>query len=350
MTPLSIKETRDYPRHIKKKTEEISAITQQLNRLMLGLRTPDHLSEEQVRITTKIEDELTILLSQTKHVKREMEAMVKEIAPQSIMAGPLPDSVGKANPRKQVGEGEFKINAMSREKTPRWRQYAKWVIGTTRWPEIFKYELITSLLGNVPGAIGYYLRSKVYRWILGDVGSNTVLGRSVILRHPHKIRIGKNVTIDDNCVLDAKGQSNKGIQIGDNVYIGRNSIVYCKDGNIDIQSKANIGSNCEIFSGDHVFVGNGSMIAAYCYIMSGNSYDYESQVAFSDQKVYSKGSTTIGQNCWLGAKVVVLDGVSIGDSAVVGAGAVVTNNLPSRTISMGLPAKSVSSCNSEIHK
>lgn len=214
---------------------------------------------------------------------------------------------------------------------------------------ILKYELIIGLFGSFPGALGYYLRSKLYPRLLGEVGSNTVFGRALTLRHPHKIRIGKNVTIDDYCVLDAKGQSNKGIQIGDDVYVGRSSIVYCKDGDIEIQAKANIGSHCEIFSGDRVVVGKGSMVAAGCYIMSGNSYDYESEVAFADQRVYTKGATTIGQNCWLGTKVVVLDGVAVGDGAVVGAGAVVTNTLPSRTISMGLPARSVSSRDSKGH-
>ena len=345
----SINENRDRVGDITKMTKEIADIAHQLNRLAFELRTPVHLVEDQVHVTTKIEDEIKTLASHTKQVKQDLEEIIQE-RPLSMNEGlEHPESTRKVSQRAQVSEGRFKINAASARKVPRWRQYAEWVVGKVTLLGILKYELIIGLFGSFPGALGYYLRSKLYPWLLGEVGSNTVFGRALTLRHPHKIRIGKNVTIDDYCVLDAKGQANEGIQIGDDVYVGRSSIVYCKDGDIEIQSKANIGSHCEIFSGDRVVVGNGSMVAADCYIMSGNSYDYESEVAFADQKVSTKGATTIGQDCWLGTKVVVLDGVSVGDGAVVGAGAVVTKTLSSRTISMGLPARSVSSRESKVH-
>ena len=345
----SIQKAQDRVEHITNMTKEMTDMAQQINRFALELRSTDLPAKCHVSEMTKIEDELTILWSQSKHVKRELETMIKE----GPLLGPKeytrPASIPQTKKKPQVGEGTFKLQAISGKKVPRWRQYADWVVGKASLKGILKYELITGILGSFPGAPGYFLRSKIYPWLLGEVGANTVIGRGVTLRHPHKIRLGKNVTIDDYSVLDAKGQSNTGIHIGDDVYIGRNSIVYCKDGDIEIQSRANIGTHCEIFSGDRVLVGNGSMVAAYCYIMSGNSYDYESQVAFADQKVYTKGPTTIGRNCWLGTKVVVLDGVTIEEGAVVGAGAVVTNNVPPRTVSMGVPAKSRFSRDPELH-
>ena len=47
----------------------------------------------------------------------------------------------------------------------------------------------------------------------------------------------------------------------------------------------------------------------------------------------------IGKNCWLGAGVVVLPGVTIGDNVVVGAGSVVTKDLPSNVVAVGNPCK-----------
>lgn len=241
-----------------------------------------------------------------------------------------------------MGAGTFKVKVVGNGKLPRWKQYAEWVVGKTDVIGIFKFELVTSLLGNFPGAIGLYLRSKLYPSILGRVGKNVVFGRGITLRHPHKIRIGHNVTIDDNCMLDAKGHSNNGITIGDGVFIGRNSIIYCKDGDIEIKEKSNISFNCEVFSSDRVVIGEKVLIAAYCYIMSGGTYDHkELNVDFVDQDGFSKGPTVIGQQCWLGARVTVLDGVIIGDRTVVGAGAVVTKDLPSGEVAMGLPAKVV---------
>ncbi|MBU4240931.1 MAG: acyltransferase [Actinobacteria bacterium] len=53
------------------------------------------------------------------------------------------------------------------------------------------------------------------------------------------------------------------------------------------------------------------------------------------------GPVSIGSDCWLGAMVVILKGVTIGDGAVVGAGAVVTKDIPEYAIAVGVPAKVV---------
>ena len=145
--------------------------------------------------------------------------------------------------------------------------------------------------------------------------------------------------IDDNCVIDAKGESNAGIRIGNNVFIGRNTIVYCKDGEIEIGDNVNIGVNCVIYAKNKVVIGRHAMIAAYCYVMSGGQYDYASEVPFSKQDSFSRGETHIGESCWLGAKVVVQDAVKIGTRSVIGAGAVVTRDIPRESVATGVPAK-----------
>ncbi len=235
--------------------------------------------------------------------------------------------------------GNFKIKEVSKGKVPRWQQYAALVVGKTDLWSLLKYELIVFFLMDLPGALGIFLRSKFYPMLLGEVGSNVVFGRGITLRHPHKIRLGDNVIVDDNCVLDAKGSSNSGISLGDGVFVGRNTIIYCKDGDIEIQPKVNISANCKLFSSHRLVIGKGTMIAAYTYILSGGSYDYESEVPLVEQDSYAKGPTVIGERCWLGAKSVVLDGVSIGDRAVIGAGAVVTKNIPASSVAVGIPAK-----------
>src|SRR5207302_6081755 len=97
----------------------------------------------------------------------------------------------------------------------------------------------------------------------------------------------------------------------------------CKDGEIRLGRRVNVSYFCEIFSSNRVTVGENTLIAAYCYLMSGGSYNYESPVLMADQELFtSAGPLEIGANCWLGAKTVVLDGACIGDGAVIGAGAV----------------------------
>jgi len=242
-----------------------------------------------------------------------------------------------------MAQGDFKVKGFTAKgESSSWRKYGEWVVGKTDLLSLLKYELITFLFGNLAGALGLYCRGKLYPYLFGAVGKNVVFGRGIALRHPHKIRVGDNAVIDDHCMLDAKGGANKGIVIGKGVFIGRGSILCCKDGDIAIQDNVNISYNCELFSSRYLLIGRDSVIAAYCYLMSGGSYDHRRlDVTFAAQDGYAQGPTTIGEDCWLGAKVVVLDGVSIGERTVVGAGSVVTKNLPSHTVAVGVPARVV---------
>ena len=114
------------------------------------------------------------------------------------------------------------------------------------------------------------LRKTLYPLLLGSCGRNVVFGQNVVLRHPHKIHIGRNVVIDDNCLLDAKGETNRGIRIGDGVFIGRNTILSCKNGDIELGDGANIGFNCEVFSASRVTIGASVLMAAYGYVIGGD--------------------------------------------------------------------------------
>jgi acetyltransferase-like isoleucine patch superfamily enzyme len=222
------------------------------------------------------------------------------------------------------------------------QKYAALIVGRGGWGALIKYELVVAVSQIVPGALGLALRKALYPRLLGGCGRNVVFGQNVVLRHPHKIRIGDNVVIDDNCLIDAKGETNTGIRIGNGVFIGRNTILSCKNGDIEVGDGANIGFNCELFSASRVVLGANALLAAYCYIVGG---DHD----FSDlsRPVQAQGRTsagvTIGEAAWLGAGVIVLDGVQVGAHAIVGAGAVVREPVPDRGIAVGIPARLVGS-------
>jgi acetyltransferase-like isoleucine patch superfamily enzyme len=219
-------------------------------------------------------------------------------------------------------------------------KYAALIIGKPGLGPLIKYELIVVLSQHVPGALGLALRKALYPLLLGACGRNVVFGQNVVLRHPHKIRIADNVVIDDNCLIDAKGESNTGIQIGRGVFIGRNSILSCKNGDIELADGANIGFNCEIFSASRVRVGRNALIAAYSYLIGGDHDFSDPSRAVLDQPRTSRG-ISVGDGAWIGAGVKVLDGVTIGDQAVIGAGAVVRDSVPDRATAVGIPARVV---------
>ncbi|MBI2833493.1 MAG: acyltransferase [Acidobacteria bacterium] len=217
-------------------------------------------------------------------------------------------------------------------------KYAALVVGRPGWRALVRHELVTLMSQSVPGAAGLALRKTLYPLLLGACGRNVVFGQNVVLRHPHKIRIGSHVVVDDNCLLDAKGDENRGITIGDGVFIGRNTILSCKNGDIEIRDGANIGFNCEIFSASRVTVGARALIAAYCYLIGGDHDFSDTSRPVLEQGRRSAG-VDVGDGVWMGAGAKVLDGVTIGRHAIVGAGAVVRTDVPALAIAAGVPAR-----------
>jgi len=85
--------------------------------------------------------------------------------------------------------------------------------------------------------------------------------------------------------------------------------------------------------GDHCMLANG------CFVTdSSHRYDDPEQPV-PWQGFATKGPTTIGDNCWLGANVVVTSGVSIGERCVIGANSVVTKDIEPLSVAAGAPAR-----------
>jgi acetyltransferase-like isoleucine patch superfamily enzyme len=221
-------------------------------------------------------------------------------------------------------------------------KYEELVVGRPGLGALLKYELIITFAQSWPGALGLAIRKVLYPMLLGSCGRNVVFGQHVVLRHPHKIHIGSNVVIDDHCLVDAKGDTNRGIRIGDGVFIGRNSILSCKNGDIELGDGVNIGFNCEVFSASRVTIGRSVLMAAYSYVIGGDHDFSDPSKTVLDQARTSAG-VAIGDGVWMGAGAKILDGVTIGEAAIIGAGAVVRETVPASAIAVGIPARVVGS-------
>ncbi|MEM0967123.1 MAG: hypothetical protein AAGJ81_13345 [Verrucomicrobiota bacterium] len=230
------------------------------------------------------------------------------------------------------------------EKSSSLRRYQDLIIGSRSWGDLVVYELVQLFASWVPGALGLFLRKHLYPLLLGDCGSGVVFGKDVVIRHGKRIKIGSGVIVDDGVLLDAKGDGNGGIELGENVFIGRGSILSCKGGQIRLGARSNVGFHSEIFSSNKVEIGEDVMIAAYVYILGGGTYGISrTDIPMNQQYDFDgKGGVVVGDDVWLAAHVVVFDGVSIGSGAVVGASAVVNRDVPEREVVVGIPARTVS--------
>lgn len=161
-------------------------------------------------------------------------------------------------------------------------------------------------------------------------GENSVIPRpSVPIGNKHLITIGDNVTFYDGIRMQAytdKVDTNPEIKIGNGTYIGYNvSILACAD--------ITIGESCMIASN--------SLITSHNHGIDASLDEY-----YVDQPV-TASPITIGNGVWVGEQCLVLEGVHIGDKAVIGANSVVTKDIPAYCMAVGSPAKVIKKFNFE---
>ena len=136
------------------------------------------------------------------------------------------------------------------------------------------------------------LASKRNPYGFQSIGEDCVISGPLYLAHPHKIRLGDHVSMAPNVFLAAS-------------------------------------------DGAEIEIGNNTMIAALA-IISTTTHDYRAK---NMREVGINRSIRIGKGCWIGLNAIILPGVSIGDGAVIGAGAVVTKDVESNAIVVGVPAR-----------
>jgi acetyltransferase-like isoleucine patch superfamily enzyme len=222
------------------------------------------------------------------------------------------------------------------------QRYRRLVLGSTSLGFLLRFELTVLLAGGLPGALGLQMRQLLYPPLLGRVGRGTLFGRGLVLRHPEKIRLGSHVIVDDGCVLDARGEANDGITLGDEVMLGRNVVLNCKEGDLRLGDRVDVGaySILQAVGSSGVSVGSNVMMGPYVHLVGGSHYRFDrTDVPLSQQGLDLRGGVRIEDNVWLGSKVTVLDGVTIGRDAIVGAGAVVTKDIPPFAVAAGNPAR-----------
>lgn len=155
-------------------------------------------------------------------------------------------------------------------------------------------QLGLALLAYVPS---HRLRKAGLRLYRAKIAPDALLYHGFWIFGPSKLAIGSSSVIGDHAILDAR----EGLTIGQNV---------------------NLSTNVAIWTGQH---------------------DYQ-----SPDFAYEGGPVVIGDRAWLSFRSTILPGVTIGEGAVVAAGAVVTKDVPPFTIVAGIPAKAIGTRNRDL--
>lgn len=137
---------------------------------------------------------------------------------------------------------------------------------------------------------------------------------------PNQVTIGENCAFEHNVYFKYDGvwNANSCIQIGNNVFIG---------------------TGCEFNINTGITIGNDALIASGSRFIDHNHGTELSSLMRTQPS--TDAAITIGNNVWIGVNAVVLKGVTIGDGAIVAAGAVVTKSIAPNEIWAGVPAKKI---------
>lgn len=206
---------------------------------------------------------------------------------------------------------------------------------------IWKEALVSALIGWLPFSTGRVIRRLIYQTIFAQLGTSVKIESGVYFKYAKGIEIGNSTRIESGVRLKNLSRNSK-ILIGNGVKIDRG---------VDIKAHGNgkilIGENTFIgpyvcLSGESISIGKDCLIASQVGIYAVGHNFSDSTRNIKEQGLSHKG-IVIENDCWLGNGARVLDGVTISHGSVIGAGAVVTKDIPPYSIVVGVPARVIAS-------
>ncbi len=172
--------------------------------------------------------------------------------------------------------------------------------------------------------------TQVRKGEFNSFGKGSLLGLSSLILKPKYISIGMNSSFGSRLTLtcyDSIKIPNQNQNYAPSIIIG-NGVSIGEDAHITCINKIVIGNN--VLTGKKVLITDNA---------HGTSNRSDLDIAPISRLLYSKGSVIIEDNVWIGEKASIMPGVHIGKSAVIGANAVVTKDVPAYTVVGGIPAK-----------
>ena len=193
------------------------------------------------------------------------------------------------------------------------------------------------------------LSARLAGWFYPPYKGRHVLARMAVAGYispsasiyARNLTLGKHVFLGDGVTIFDRAGGGP-VVIGDEVYINKDTIIELgKGGSLSIGDRTTIQPNCQFSAyAGRINIGVDVQVAPNCAF-----YPYDHGMSpdqpMNVQPLLSKGGIVVEDDVWLGYGVIVLDGVRIGRGAVIGAGSVVNQDIPSGSIAVGVPVRVV---------
>lgn len=210
-------------------------------------------------------------------------------------------------------------------------------IGRYVWEQV-----VQAAVGWIPGIVGIGVRAIVYRAMMHMEGV-AAIEDGVRIRFADNVRLGRGVYLDHGVYLHA---CPGGISIGPDSYVMKNAILHVYNfrdlphAGIRIGARSLIGEACILRGQGGITIGDDVFLAPLVQMLAVNHVYHDTSRPISLQGITCQG-ITVEDGAWIGGGAIILDGVRIGKNAVVGAGAVVTRDVPDYCVAVGNPARIV---------
>ena len=265
-----------------------------------------------------------------------------------MMMQPNPESDRPEPMEGAIPDRAYESATMARGLGANIRRYMERVSGGRALLPYLWQGLVLTTLGWMPTVAGSVLRAVAYRAVLEHVGAGCFIEQDVRWQVPRRIRLGSRVMVGEGCYLDAHSLTGS-IVLGDDVWLSRGCyVVAYRDVEVRIADRAYVGHRCLFYGHGGIHVGQDALLANDVQLICGNHTFARRDVPIRAQPTVEL-PIVVEDDVWLGASAIVLGGVTIGRGAVVGAGAVVTHDLPPYSIARGVPARVVGVRGDESH-
>lgn len=177
------------------------------------------------------------------------------------------------------------------------------------------------------------------RRILAQVTAHSYVSPAAQI-HCRNLRLGRSCFIDDRVTIYAHPDGGE-VRLGDRVHLYRDTIIEIgAGGNVTIGDDTHIQAGCNLkgFMGS-LIIGRNVQLAPRCGFSPYEHNTEDPSTPIQKQGIRSEGPIVLDDDVWLGLNVSVLEGVHIGRGAIIGAGSVVTKDIPELAIAVGAPAR-----------
>lgn len=182
------------------------------------------------------------------------------------------------------------------------------------------------------------MRGLTRRFFLKKASGKFLVGKHVQITHGKHITCGRDVKFED--YSEIHGLCKEGLYFGDYVTISRGVMIrpssyYGKDYGMGLYmgEHSSIGPYGYIGCSGKIIIGNNVMLGPKCSLFAENHVFSDVDTTIKSQGVKQKG-IVIEDDCWIGSNVTILDGVRIGKGSVIGAGTLITKDIPPYSVVM----------------